>query len=71
MARGDEVDYWADDSFARLDGGWVDISSVKGVEKTGIPMKWSDTRLSIVMGNGHTLQDQSRCSSRSIESIRR
>ena len=41
MARGDEVDDWADDCFTRLDGGWVDVSSVKGVEKTGIPMTLS------------------------------
>ena len=71
MARGDEVDYWADGCFTRLDGGWVDVSSVKGVEEIGIPMTLSDTRLSIVMGNDLTLQYQSRCSSRSFESIRR
>ena len=71
MARGDEVDYWADDCFTRLDGGWVDVSSVKGVEEIDIPMTLSDTRLSIVMGYDHTLQGQSQCSSQSTEPIRR
>lgn len=45
MARGDEVDYWADDCFTRLDGWWVDVGRVKSVEEGCVPMTLSDTRL--------------------------
>ena len=45
MARGDEVDDWADDCFTRLDGWWINVGRVKSVEEGCIPMTLSDIRL--------------------------
>ena len=32
MAGGDEVDYGADHCFARLNGWWVNVGRVEGIE---------------------------------------
>ena len=37
VAGGDEVDDGADDGFARLDGGGVDVGGFEGVEEGCVP----------------------------------
>lgn len=37
MASRDEIDYGADTGLARLDGWWVDIGGVEGVEEGCVP----------------------------------
>ena len=45
MARGDEIDYRADDRFTWLDCWWVHVGRVKSVKESCVTITLSDTRL--------------------------
>ena len=44
MAGRDEVDRGADYCFARLNGCWIDVGGVEGVEQACVPVQTSDLR---------------------------